>query len=124
MSFARVFIMKSPKQNYMELNQFIWNNYKESKEGQEVIKLFEEGYLEDIISKFAVDKNKDLDYYLNILIDIIDYAEIPNEIELKDLYLYILEEGLKGFDEEKEEKFDIFTLKNMNLLFQLLNLYH
>jgi hypothetical protein len=92
----------------MELNQFIWNNYKESKEGQEVIKLFEEGYLDDILSKFAVDKNKDLDYYLNILIDIIDYAEIPNEIQLKDLYLYVLDEGLKGFDDEKEEKFDIF----------------
>ena len=85
-----LFIMKSPKQNYMELNQFIWNNYKESKEGQEVIKLFEEGYLDDILSKFAVDKNKNLDYYLNILISIIDYAEIPEGIQLKDLYLHIL----------------------------------
>ena len=46
----------------MELNQFIWNNYKESKEGKEAIKLFEEGYLDEILSKFAVDKNKDLDY--------------------------------------------------------------
>ena len=104
----------------MELNQFIWNNYKESKEGQEVIKLFEEGYLDDILSKFAVDKNKDLDYYLNILIDIIDYAEIPNEIELKDLYLYILEEGLKGFDEEKEEKFDIFYPKEYEFMISVI----
>ena len=104
----------------MELNQFIWNNYKESKEGQEVIKLFEEGYLEDILSKFAVDKNKDLDYYLNILIDIIDYAEIPNEIELKDLYLYILEEGLKGFDDEKEEKFDIFYPKEYEFIISVI----
>ncbi len=104
----------------MELNQFIWNNYKESKEGQEVIKLFEEGYLDDILSKFAVDKNKDLDYYLNILIDIIDYAEIPNEIELKDLYLYILEEGLKGFDDEKEEKFDIFYPKEYEFIISVI----
>lgn len=92
----------------MELNQFIWNNYKESKEGKEAIKLFEEGYLDEILSKFAVDKNKDLDYYLNILVDIIDYAVIPNEIQLKDLYLHILDKGLKGLDNEKGEKFDIF----------------
>ena len=104
----------------MELNQFIWNNYKESKEGQEVIKLFEEGYLDDILLKFAVDKNKDLDYYLNILIDIIDYAEIPNEIEPKDLYLYILEEGLKGFDGEKEEKFDIFYPKEYEFIISVI----
>ncbi|VDG83013.1 Uncharacterised protein [Capnocytophaga ochracea] len=104
----------------MELNQFIWNNYKESKEGQEVIKLFKEGYLDDILSKFAVDKNKDLDYYLNVLIDIIDYAEIPNEIELKDLYLYILEEGLKGFDDEKEEKFDIFYPKEYEFIISVI----
>ena len=104
----------------MELNQFIWNNYKESKEGQEVIKLFEEGYLDDILSKFAVDKNKDLDYYLNILIDIIDYAEIPNEIELKDLYLYILEKGLKGFDDEKEEKFNIFYPKEYEFIISVI----
>ena len=104
----------------MELNQFIWNNYKESKEGQEVIKLFEEGYLDDILLKFAVDKNKDLDYYLNILIDIIDYVEIPNEIELKDLYLYILEEGLKGFDDEKEEKFDIFYPKEYEFIISVI----
>ena len=93
----------------MELNQFIWNNYKESKEGKEAIKLFEEGYLDEILSKFAVDKNKDLDYYLNILIDIIDYAVIPNEIELKDLYLHILDKGLKGLNNETEEKFDVFS---------------
>jgi len=92
----------------MELNQFIWNNYKESKEGKEAIKLFEEGYLDEILSKFAIDKNKDLDYYLNILVDIIDYAVIPNEIQLKDLYLHILDKGLKGLDNEKGEKFDIF----------------
>lgn len=92
----------------MELNQFIWNNYKESEEGKEAIKLFEEGYLDEILSKFAVDKNKDLDYYLNILVDIIDYAVIPNEIQLKDLYLHILDKGLKGLDNEKGEKFDIF----------------
>ena len=91
----------------MELNQFIWNNYKESKEGQEGIKLFEEGDLKEILSKFAIDKNKSLDYYLSILIDII-YSEFPEEIELKNLYQYILNKGLKGIDEENEEKFDIF----------------
>ncbi len=90
----------------MELNQFIWNNYKESKDGQKVIKLFEEGYLEDILSKFAVDKNKNLDYYLDILISIIDYAKNPDEIQLKDLYLHILDRGLKSFDDEKEEEFE------------------
>ena len=88
----------------MELNQFIWNTYKESKEGKEAIKLFEEGYLDEILSKFAVDKNKDLDYYLNILVDIIDYAVIPNEIQLKDLYLHILDNLI------------YFILKNMILL--------
>ena len=100
--------MKSPKQNYMELNQFIWNNYKESKEGKEVIKLFEEGYLDQILSKFVIEKNKNFDYYINILIDIVDFSQIPDEVELKDLYLYILSEGLKGLDEEKEEEFEIF----------------
>lgn len=41
----------------MQLNQFIWNNYKESKAGQEVIKLFEEGSFEKIISFAFDDKN-------------------------------------------------------------------
>ena len=104
----------------MELNQFIWNNYKESKEGKEAIKLFEEGYLDEILSKFAVDKNKDLDYYLNILIDIIDYAVIPNEIELKDLYLHILDKGLKGLDNETEEKFDIFSPEEYDFIISVI----
>ena len=51
----------------MELNQFIWNNYKESKEGQEVIKLFEEGYLDDILLKFVEEKNKDLECCIDII---------------------------------------------------------
>ena len=104
----------------MELNQFIWNNYKESKEGKEAIKLFEEGYLGEILSKFAVDKNKDLDYYLNILVDIIDYAVIPNEIQLKDLYLHILDKGLKGLDNEKGEKFDIFHSEEYDFIISVI----
>lgn len=92
----------------MVLNQFIWNNYKESKDGQEVIKLFEEGFLEDILSKFVIEKNKSLDYYMNIIVDIVNFSDIPEEVKLEDLYQYILDKGLKGFDEEKEESFDIF----------------
>ena len=99
-----LFIMKSPKQNYMELNQFIWNNYKESKEGQEVIKLFEEGYLEDIISKFVKDgSNKDLEQYLFIIDDIVNSSPLPENIKYKDFYPYILENGLKILDESEKE---------------------
>ena len=92
----------------MELNQFIWNNYKESKEGQEVIKLFKEGYLDDILSKFVKDStNKDIEQYLFIIDDIVNSSPLPENIKYKDFYPYILENGLKILD-ESEKEYDIF----------------
>jgi len=100
----------------MELNQFIWNNYKESKEGQEVIKLFKEGYLDDILSKFVKDStNKDIEQYLFIIDDIVNSSPLPENIKYKDFYPYILDNGLKILDESKEE-YDIFKPEDYDLI--------
>lgn len=100
----------------MELNQFIWNNYKESKEGQEVIKLFEEGYLDDILLKFVKDSsNKDLEQYLFIIDDIVNSSPLPENIKYKDFYSYILDNGLKILD-ESEKEYDIFKPEEYDLI--------
>ena len=100
----------------MELNQFIWNNYKESKEGQEVIKLFAEGYLDDILSKFLKDStNKDLEQYLFIIDDIVNSSPLPENIKHKDIYPYILDNGLKILD-ESEKEYDIFKPEEYDLI--------
>lgn len=100
----------------MELNQFIWNNYKESKEGQEVIKLFEEGFLDDILLKFVEEKNKDLECCIDIIDTFVSFSVFPPNVKIKDLYLYFLDNGLEGFDEEEEEAFLIFPPESYDFI--------
>jgi hypothetical protein len=110
----------------MELNKFIWNNYKESKDGQEVISFFEHKEFNEILSKFIDEKNKDLEDYNNIL-KIFSYCEFEleekeNIIEkAKDLFKYFLDNGLVLIDEEGE--FFYFEKEDFDFLIDIIEPY-
>ncbi|MFJ1262066.1 restriction endonuclease subunit R [Capnocytophaga canis] len=104
----------------MKLNQFIWNNYKESKEGKETIKFFEEGYLDKILRKYVEEKNKDLDYCTNFIWQITELSIIPEDIELKDFYRHILDKGLKGFDEKGKKEYEIFYTEDYDYILSMI----
>ncbi len=92
----------------MKLNQFIWNNYKESKEGQDIIKLFEEGSFEDVIYKFIDEKNKCLEDDLELASVLYEFHSVPKDLDLNLFYEYIIDNGLKGWDEDKNEEFELY----------------
>lgn len=104
----------------MKLNQFIWNNYKESKEGKETIKFFEEGYLDEILTKYVEKRNKNLDYCIDFMFQITELSVIPEEIRLEDLYQYFLDNGLKGYDGESKEEFEIFYTEDYDYILSMI----
>lgn len=100
----------------MQLNPFIWKNYKESKEGQETIKFFETVYLDEILKKYVEEKNKDLDFCLEVMYQILELSIIPDDVKTENLYTHIIENGLKGFDKEENKEFDIYYKEDYDFL--------
>ncbi|HBR12196.1 MAG TPA: restriction endonuclease subunit R [Chryseobacterium sp.] len=110
----------------MELNKFIWNNYKESKDGQDVIYFFEHKEFDEILSKFVDEKNKDLEDYNNIL-NAFSYCEFEFDEEkdlvekAKNLFKFFIENGLILEDEEGE--FPFFEKEEYDFLLDIIEPY-
>ncbi|MGA9213071.1 restriction endonuclease subunit R [Kaistella sp.] len=106
----------------MKLNQFIWNNYKESKEGQEVIKLFEEGNFEEIMKRFIDEKNKSLENYNQI---INAFSNSKNKFEnnetAENIFNYFITNGLVLEDENGY--FNVIDPNELNYLLNVIEPY-
>ena len=78
----------------MMLNKFIWNNYKQTNEGQRSIKIFEEGTTRDILTNYSSNLPFDLEITSDIIDELLLYCSYPilpeeldNEIEFwRNLY--------------------------------------
>ncbi|WP_144281592.1 restriction endonuclease subunit R [Chryseobacterium echinoideorum] len=110
----------------MELNKFIWNNYKESKDGQEIINFFKYKEYYEILSKFIDEKNKDLEDYNNILNIFLycdlEFDESKNVGERgKKLFNYFIENGLILKDEKGE--FSYFEKEEFDFLLDIIEPY-
>lgn len=103
----------------MQLNQFIWNNYKESKAGQEVIKLFEEGTFEDILQFVFTDKRNwnMTDLYSEELSKLAKVTIDPNPVLSDDdnvkYFFNLLEEF--GFPELENEEIIGYTYPDQKM---------
>ncbi len=110
----------------MELNKFIWNNYKESKDGQEVISFFEHKEFNEILSKYIDKKNKDLEDYNNIL-NAFSYCEFEFDEDkdsvkkAKKIFNFFIENGLILEDEEGE--FSFFEKEDYDTLLDIIEPY-
>ena len=110
----------------MELNKFIWNNYKESKDGEKVISFFEHNEFNEILSKFIDKKNKDLEDYNNTL-NAFSYCEFEFDEEkdvvekAKNLFKYFIDNGLTLEDEEGE--FLYFEKEEFDYLLHIIEPY-
>ncbi|WDF45469.1 restriction endonuclease subunit R [Chryseobacterium sp. KACC 21268] len=110
----------------MELNKFIWNNYKESKEGQELISFFKDGDFNEILSRFIDKKNKDLEYY-NHTLNVFSQCEFEFDEKngitenAKNLFNYFIENGLILEDEEGE--FSYFEKEDYDFLLDVIEPY-
>ena len=110
----------------MELNKFIWNNYKESKDGQDVIYFFEQKEFDEILSKFVDEKNKDLQDYSNVL-NAFSYCEFEFDEDkdlvekAKHLFKFFIENGLILEDEEGE--FSFFEKEEYDFLLDIIEPY-
>ncbi len=110
----------------MELNKFIWNNYKESKDGQEVISFFEHNEFNEILSKFIDRKNKSLEDYNNTL-NAFSYCEFEFDEDkdvvekAKNLFKYFIDNGLTL--EYEEGEFLYFEKEEFDYLLDIIEPY-
>lgn len=89
----------------MKLNKFIWNNYKETTNGKEVIQLFENGNTKDILNRFSEISHFDIE-------EAVDFIDI-----LKDCLIEPILPDVLSFD-EAEKLFDEIIEKGFTLKYE------
>lgn len=94
----------------MRINQFLWNNYKETKSGQEIINSFKDGSIEAVqeLSRKYLPDYTDANEVLEIIEDSLS-AELPDNLNLEQaekLYDRIVEEGIADGDDILIDKQD------------------
>ena len=108
----------------MELNKFIWNNYKESKEGQKVIKLFEKKNFPSILDIVFKEKrnNKDYNYFKNSILElnevIMDYENEVGNDAYEKMFMLLLEYGFP-IVENGEILFEKYPDQEMEIIYRI-----
>lgn len=103
----------------MKLNQFIWDNYKESTAGNEAISFFEKGSFVDVMARYIDEKNKSLEFYGDIIHDFIDSeCQSMQNLSCRKVFDYFISKGLTGKDEEGE--FIIIDKGDFNLFLDII----
>ena len=95
-----------------------WDNYKETEEAQRVIELFEEGSLNDILHTFVKEGAAEFPLFEQTIKNVFEYSLIPNDVPIKDLFLYLIDSGLKGYLVALDFVFDIFLAEEYDFLIE------
>ena len=97
----------------MKLNKFIWNNYKETENGKQVIELFLKGETVEILKKYLGSFQLDVEESANFIDDLRDFSIkpiIPVELDLDNagkLFDKIVTNGFElKLEDEEIENFD------------------
>lgn len=100
----------------MKLNKFIWNNYKETKEGKETIELFKNGDIETLFSRFAINLPFSNEDSICLIDDLYHYTTSPRLkktiyfAEAKKLLAFIYDNGITlTFDDQEIEQIQLET---------------
>lgn len=62
----------------MRLNTFVWNNYKQTNDGQEAIQLFSSRKSESLITRFATNLPIEISAAISIVDDLTNFCSTPN----------------------------------------------
>lgn len=106
----------------MKLNKFLWNNYKETKQGKQTIELFTNGTTIELLSKyldtFQLDETDTADF-IDDLIELSVSPIIPTELDTEGAKLLFNEIIEKGFSlkYEDEEELENFKPENQDFLY-------
>ena len=95
-----------------------WDNYKETEEAQRVIELFEEGSLNDILHTFVKEGAAEFPLFEHTIKNVFEYSHIPYDVPTKDLFLYLIDSGLKGYLVASDFVFDIFLAEEYDFLIE------
>ena len=95
-----------------------WNIYKETEEAQRVIELFEEGSLNDILHTFVKEGAAEFPLFEHTIKNVFEYSLIPYDVPIKDLFLYLIDSGLKGYLVASDFVFDIFLAEEYDFLIE------
>ena len=95
-----------------------WNTYKETEEAQRVIELFEEGSLNDILHTFVKEGAAEFPIFEHTIKNVFEYSLIPYDVPIKDLFLYLIDSGLKGYLVASDFVFDIFLAEEYDFLIE------
>ena len=95
-----------------------WNTYKETEEAQRVIELFEEGSLNDILHTFVKEGASEFPLFEHTIKNVFEYSLIPYDVPIKDLFLYLIDSGLKGYLVASDFVFDIFLAEEYDFLLE------
>ena len=95
-----------------------WNTYKETEEAQRVIELFEEGSLNDILHTFVKKGAAHITFFEHTLKNVFEYSLISYDVSIKDLFLYLIDSGLKGYLVASDFVFDIFLAEEYDFLIE------
>ena len=83
----------------MKLNNFIWNNYKQTQQGKETIDLFTEGNSTKMLSKFAPLFRLEIEIAASLIDDLLDFCtspKFPETLSMEhavELYKEIVQNG-------------------------------
>ena len=83
----------------MKLNNFIWNNYKQTPQGKETIDLFTEGNSTKMLSKFAPLFRLEIEIAASLIDDLLDFCtspKFPETLSMEhavELYKEIVQNG-------------------------------
>ena len=104
----------------MKLNQFIWNNYKETARGKEAIQLFTDGSTTDIISRFGGNLSIGTEETVDFIDDLCSYASkpaLPDTLSSENAESFFREISLNGITlTHKDGEFEIIDPKKIDLL--------
>ena len=95
-----------------------WNTYKETEEAQRVIELFEEGSLNDILHTFVKEGASEFPLFEHTIKNVFEYSLIPCDVPIKDLFIYLIDSGLKGYLVASDFVFDIFLAEEYDFLLE------